>query len=59
MKKKKEKYPWQSPFRCLLLIFALCFAWFLTLNMPSKEFAIHTKTQITAAEQAKLEHAKT
>lgn len=59
MKKKKDQYPWQSPFRCLTLIFALCFACFLTLNMPGKEFVIHAETQISSAEKAKLEHAKT
>lgn len=57
-KKTNNSYPWQSPLRCLLLFAALCFALFLTLNMPHKEFAVHAGTQITQSEQAKLNNAK-
>ena len=57
-KKRKNKYPWQSPLRCLLFGAALCFAVFLTLNMPHKDFAVHTQAKITASEQAELDHAK-
>ncbi len=57
-KKRKNKYPWQSPLRCLLFGAALCFAVFLTLNMPHKDFVVHTQAKITASEQAELDHAK-
>lgn len=57
-KKKKQSYPWQSPWRCLWLAAALSFAVFLTLNMPHKDFAVHAETVITAEEQAQLDTAK-
>lgn len=57
-KKKTKQYPWQSPLRCMLLAAALCFAAFLTLNMPHKDFAVHSSTINTAEEQIQLETAK-
>lgn len=57
-KRTKNQYPWQSPLRCLLLFAALCFALFLTLNMPHKDFAVHAATKITASEQTELDNAK-
>lgn len=56
--KTKNHYPWQSPLRCLLLFLALCFALYLTLNMPHKDFAVHAHTSISAGEQAELDTAK-
>lgn len=57
-KKIKHLYPWQSPLRCLLLFFSLCFALYLTLNMPHKNFAVHAAAKITASEQTELNNAK-
>ncbi len=57
-KKTKKQYPWQSPLRCLFLVAALCFALYLTLNMPRKDFAVHANTKISAGEQAELDNAK-
>lgn len=57
-KKKKNQYPWQSPLKCVFLCAALCFALFLTLNMPHKDFAVHANTKITQNERAELDNAK-
>lgn len=57
-KKKKNQYPWQSPFKCALLLIALGFALFLTLNMPHKDFAVHASTKISQSEQTELNNAK-
>lgn len=59
MKKKQQKqYPWHSPIRCVCLVFSLCFAVFVTLHMPHKEFTVHADTVNTAEELAQLEAAK-
>ena len=61
MKKKhnKQSYPWQSPIRCLFFVFAIVLAYFLTLNMPHKEFATHADTsKITIEEQQNIDNAK-
>lgn len=57
-KKRQKNYPWQSPFRCILLCAALTFAAVLTLNMPHKDFSVHADTRITAEEQKQLDTAK-
>lgn len=61
MKKKhnKKSYPWQSPIRCLFFILSLIIAYFLTINMPHKEFSIHADTsKVTIEEQKNIDTAK-
>lgn len=58
-KHHKKSYPWQSPIRCFCFVFALIIAYFLTLNMPHKEYAIHADTsKTTIEEQQHLDSAK-